>query len=116
MSRTLLSTLALAAFVLSASVCGAADSKPAAPAEGAAKSKAPDKATSAKTTPAPARLVDINSASKAELQKLPGIGPVEADKIIAGRPYGSKAWLVTHNIISGVHYTQIKDSIIAQQK
>ncbi|UCH16460.1 MAG: helix-hairpin-helix domain-containing protein, partial [Burkholderiales bacterium] len=36
------------------------------------------------------KLIDVNSASRAELKTLPGIGDAEADKIIAGRPYLSK--------------------------
>jgi len=35
--------------------------------------------------------VDINSASQAELEKLPGVGEATAKKIVAGRPYQSVA-------------------------
>ena len=34
-------------------------------------------------------LIDLNNASQRELEKLPGIGRISADKIIAGRPYAS---------------------------
>ena len=62
------------------------------------------------------KLVDINSAKKAELMKLPGVGNAEADKIIAGRPYLTKAHLVTHNVIPAEIYEQFKKQIMAKQK
>lgn len=61
------------------------------------------------------KLVDINSASKAELKGVPGISEAYADKIIAGRPYATKANLVVHNILPEAVYTAIKDKIRAKQ-
>jgi competence protein ComEA len=67
--------------------------------------------------PAPAiELVDINSAGKDELKKLPGIGDADADRIIAGRPYLSKAHLVTHNVIPAVTYQGLRQLVVAKQK
>lgn len=60
--------------------------------------------------------VDINNASKAELKTLPGIDDALAKKIIAGRPYLSKAFLVTRDIIPMGVYQQINKKIIAMQK
>jgi len=49
------------------------------------------------------------------LKKLPGISDTDAAKIIAGRPYGSKAWLVTNNIIDAAVYEGLKQQVIAKQ-
>jgi len=68
--------------------------------------------TKHKKHPAKIILVDINSATKEELKKLPGIGDAEADKIIAGRPFGSKAWLGTNNVIPMATYQAVKELII----
>jgi len=62
------------------------------------------------------KAVDINSAGKSELKTLPGIDDVLAGKIVAGRPYPSKAFLVTRNIIPVGSYAEIKKKIIAVQK
>ena len=41
----------------------------------------------AKKASSPQSLLDLNTASKKELQSIKGIGPVLAERIIAGRPY-----------------------------
>jgi competence protein ComEA len=84
--------------------------------------KAPATNPSKPTAPAPqapaaqAGLVDINSASQADLQTLSGIGPARAKAIIAGRPYNGKDDLVNKNIIPSSVYEGIKDKIIAKKK
>ena len=88
--------LAATLLLLGAGLSQAAETK-AAP-TGEANSKAAPGTQSADAAKK-AKPVDINSAKKEELKKLPGIGDAEADKIIAGRPYGSKTWLVSDNII-----------------
>lgn len=73
-----------------------------------AKSKA---AATAKSRP-----VDINSASRAELKTLPGIGDAEAGRIIAARPYPSKAKLAADKVLSMEAYAALKGRIVAVQK
>jgi hypothetical protein len=61
------------------------------------------------------KLVDINHASRAELKQLPGIGEAEADRIIAARPYPSKAKLVAEKVLPYESYLIVKGRIIATQ-
>ena len=60
--------------------------------------------------------VDINGASKEELKKLPGVTEALAGKIIMGRPYRTKAHLVTHDVLPYAVYEGIKRRIVAMQK
>jgi DNA uptake protein ComE-like DNA-binding protein len=58
--------------------------------------------------------VDLNSASKDQLTRLPGINERAADRIITGRPYQSKDDLVAKKIISEDEYQKIQDKITAK--
>jgi competence protein ComEA len=93
----------------------AADSKMAP----APKSDKAAPAAKADTKAAPAAktdLIDLNSASAADLEALKGIGKAHSAAIIKGRPYKGKDDLVTRKIITEKEYAEIKDKIIAKQK
>jgi len=64
---------------------------------------------------ADAKAIDINSATKDQLKTLPGITDAYADKIIAGRPYRSKAFLATNNIIPEGLFQSLRQRIVARQ-
>jgi competence protein ComEA len=112
----LTSVIVAAALLLLASLSITAEGTPATSGDTKASAAASGKDAKAKGSPAKIKPVDINSATKAELKKLQGIDDAGADKIIAGRPYLTKAHLVTHNIISRGVYEQIKKQIVAIQK
>ena len=56
-------------------------------------------------------LVNINTASQSQLEALPGIGPVTAQKIIVSRPYSSVQELLEKKIVGAKVFGQIKDKL-----
>lgn len=58
-------------------------------------------------------VLNINVASSQDLETLPGIGEVTAQKIIEGRPYASTDELLNKKIIGSSTYEKIKDKIAA---
>lgn len=55
--------------------------------------------------------ININAASLQELDSLPGIGPVYAQKIIDHRPYSKTEDLVASGAITQILYEKIKNNI-----
>lgn len=83
---------------------------------GTSNSKAQTTSTAKAKTATPAsEKLDINSATKEQLQALPGIGDAYSQTIIANRPYRTKRDLVTKKVIPQATYEKIKDMIIAHQ-
>jgi DNA uptake protein ComE-like DNA-binding protein len=55
--------------------------------------------------------LNVNSATREQLQQLPGIDQARADHIIARRPYRQPADLVTRKVLSQAEYDKIKDRV-----
>ena len=107
-------TASLALSQGSTPAAGTPAANPPAKAAPPAKAEAPAKATM-KTARTKMEMVDINSASKEDLMKLTGVGDAIADKIIAGRPFKTKAELVSKGIVSKGVYSKIRGHVVAKK-
>ncbi len=77
----------------------------------AAKIQAKAKAKAAQD----AKRVDVNTATRDQLKAVPGLPEAYVDKIIAGRPYLTKAHLVTNQVLPEGIYLAIKDRLMVRQ-
>jgi competence protein ComEA len=118
MRNTWISIIAAAALLAGALPAAAQATAPATdaakatavPAEPASQGKVPPKKMS---TPSKKKLVNLNAATAKELKALPGGSDAEADRIIAGRPYNSKADLIANKVISEGRYSALKSLVVA---
>jgi len=78
--------------------------------EVAGSQSANDHSTSLGTGLAQKKL-NLNTASSAELEALPGIGPATAGKIVSGRPYQTIEDLKNKKIVGSALFEKIKDLI-----
>jgi len=110
---------AVVAMAFVASVAMAADST--APATTAPATSAPAKTAPAKTTSTTHHSssksktthpkTDLNTASKEDLMKLPGVDDALADKIVAARPYKSHSELESKNIVTKEQYSKLSSLV-----
>jgi competence protein ComEA len=77
--------------------------------------KVPDSMSHSTAAVPKAGLVDINTATAAELKGLPGVSDADSAKIIQGRPYADKNQLVSRHVVSEATYDKIKDQVVARQ-
>ena len=77
--------------------------------------KVPESASHSTAAVPKSGLVDINSATAAELKALPGVNDADSAKIIQGRPYADTNQLVSRHVVSEATYDKIKDHVVAKQ-
>ncbi len=61
--------------------------------------------------PSPAKKLDVNRAERHELDRLPGISPQDADRIIRNRPYRKLDELVTKKAVTRKQFALIREYV-----
>ena len=59
--------------------------------------------------------LDVNHATKAQLESLPGVNAAIADRIIAGRPYAKPDDLLSRGVVSRRQYARISALVTAKK-
>ena len=68
-------------------------------------------ATGAPTPMALGKRIDVNAASETDLASLPGIGPVTAKAIVAGRPWDDLSALTSKKVMAKTVFERNKDRL-----
>jgi competence protein ComEA len=64
-----------------------------------------------RTTPSTEGPIDLNTAPVEQVEKLPGITPSMARRIVEGRPYGDPSELVSRGILTERELERIMDDV-----
>ncbi len=64
---------------------------------------------------APPERIDLNRAALRRVEKLPGITPSLAHRVVDGRPYGDPHELVERGILTEREFRRIEDRVTVKQ-